>query len=195
MPEKKLTDHEEVFVSAYLATLDIRKAAIAAKYADPHDGYEVFRKPYIRAEVKRRMTERLGELDITADRVLREIARIAFANPSDAVQVQTDASGAQIVRILDSDLWPAELHAAVASISQDKDFCIKVQWRDKHAALLALAKHLHMDAGTDDDGKTVKVFIVPAPAGSEEEWEQNAKQAQEESRRRAQEMIDDQQSG
>lgn len=181
--EQGLTPQQELFVSAYLSCLNIRAAGAQAGYADDNCAYRTFREPKIRNEIKRRMTERLGELDITADRVLREIARIAFAPRAKAVQIQTSDLGSQIVRVLDSDLWPVELHAAVKSISQDKDGCIKIDWHDKGAALAMLAKHLNLGM-TDDDGG-VKVFVVHEKAGSEEEWEAKAKQVQEQSLKRA----------
>lgn len=184
-----LTAQQEAFVAAYCACFSATRAAAETGY----EGTGPFGKPKIKAAIRRSLTERLGAMDVTADRVLREIARVAFADPSSAVQVQTGDLGGQIVRIVDTDLWPADLHAAVRSIKQDRDGIITIEWRDKMQALQLLAKHLGMEAGKEDGGG-VKVFIVPQQAGSEEEWEAQAQEVRQQSQERAR-VISDQTSG
>src|SRR5690349_798464 len=80
----KLSAKQQAFIQEYLVDLNATKAAIRAKYS-PHTANEIsaklMKKPAVAAALQELMSTRLESIDITAERVLREIARIAFCDP------------------------------------------------------------------------------------------------------------------
>lgn len=80
--------------------------------------------------------------EVTVDRVVQELANIAFANAGDYY-----AWGPDGVRIKDSAELTAQQRAVVCEVSQtitESGGTIKVKLSDKQAALDKLAKHLGM---------------------------------------------------
>ncbi|MSR53748.1 MAG: terminase small subunit [Gemmataceae bacterium] len=80
---KDLTLLQELFVQEYLVDLNATKAALRAGYSKESAksiGSENLTKPDIRRAIDEAMAERSTRTGITADRVLREIAMIAFSD-------------------------------------------------------------------------------------------------------------------
>lgn len=73
---------------------------------------------------------------VSADRVLAELARIGFADITEAVRI-VDGK----VQVVDTAQLSPDLRAAMSEISQGRDG-IKVKLHDKRAALENLGKHL-----------------------------------------------------
>jgi phage terminase small subunit len=180
---RSLSDQDRAFVADYLTHYNAKRAARNVGWTDA----EPMKRPAIRAEIRRQLSDRFAANDITADRVLRELASIAFANVSDAMSLSTH-DGFQMLRVLDSDLWPRELHAAVAGIEQDKDGVIRLKTRDKLKALEMLAKHLQILEGEEEKDK-VHIVVVPERAAKEDGWQENAHKTREESERRMEETL------
>lgn len=88
----KITKKNEVFCEEYLIDLNATQAAIRAGYS-PNTagsiGFELLKKPEIRARIDQAMAERSKRTGINADRVLRELGRIAFLNPKDVIDLNT----------------------------------------------------------------------------------------------------------
>jgi phage terminase small subunit len=80
----ELTAKQRRFVEEYLVDLNAsaaaRRAGYSARRAD-QQGLENLRKPEIAAAIQAAMEERGRRTEITADRVLLELARIAFFDP------------------------------------------------------------------------------------------------------------------
>ena len=88
----KITKKNEVFCEEYLIDLNATQAAIRAGYspnAAGSIGSELLKKPEIRARIDQAMAERSKRTGINADRVLRELGRIAFLNPKDVIDLNT----------------------------------------------------------------------------------------------------------
>lgn len=88
----RLTKKNEVFCDEYLIDLNATQAAIRAGYSVESAGSigsENLTKPEIRARIETAMAERSKRTGINADRVLRELGRIAFVNPKDVLDLQT----------------------------------------------------------------------------------------------------------
>jgi len=95
---EQLKPTERVFVDEYVVTNDPRGAAIAA-FRDANSGHpraarspepralEMMRKPLVQAAIAERMKAVMDRLDISAERVLSEVAKIAFANMGDYIRV------------------------------------------------------------------------------------------------------------
>ena len=88
----KLTAKQERFCEEYLIDLNATQAAIRAGYSVESAGSigsENLTKPEIRARIDTAMAERSKRTGINADRVLRELGRIAFLNPTKVIDFQT----------------------------------------------------------------------------------------------------------
>src|SRR5215470_17952970 len=84
-----------VFVREYLVDRNGTRAAIAAGYAPRSASVtscRLLRNAKVQAEVSELTEERLERLEVTADTVLQELAKIAFANMGDFLSVGVDGS-------------------------------------------------------------------------------------------------------
>jgi len=84
-----LTDKQQRFVKEYLVDLNATQAAIRAGYSQKTAGSigeENLRKPEIAAAIQEAMEARSRRTEITADRVLQELAKIGFADIRKAVK-------------------------------------------------------------------------------------------------------------
>lgn len=139
----KLTDKQQKFVEEYLIDLNATQAAIRAGYSVNNAdkiGSELLGKTRVSQAIKEAMAERSRRTGISADRVLIEIAKLAFVNPANVINmddgtVRTDAT--------DDDL------ACVQSVKKKRSYSDtgsstenEVKLYDKKAALELLGKHL-----------------------------------------------------
>lgn len=137
-----MTDRDRRFCEEYLLDLNATAAAIRAGFAPATARNaaawikpEHPSKPAARAEIDRLLADRSRRTGMSADRVVRELARIAFVNIEDVI----DESGR-----LRRDATPDNL-AAVAyhkrRITDDAEEN-EVRLYDKNRALELLGKHL-----------------------------------------------------
>lgn len=162
-----LTEKQARFVAEYLVDLDATKAAKRAGYSEKTAysiGFENLRKPEIREAIQEAMDARAKRTGITQDRVLQELARIAFANGTDFARIvstptvttvvdeeeciQQAIRPVQRVELVDTERVDPEKRAAIASIKEGK-FGIEVKSYDKIRALELLGQHLGMFSGKD----------------------------------------------
>jgi len=140
-----MTGKQQCFVEEYLIDLNATTAAIRAGYSVKSAysiGAENLRKPQIRARVDYAMAERSKRTGINQDRVVRELARVAFVNLNDLVDTETGA--------VKPDATQDDL-AAIAGIriktsSGDGGESVEHEVRlcDKLKALELLGRHLGM---------------------------------------------------
>lgn len=151
----KLTLKQERFISAYILTANGRVAYRAAYDA------EAMSDGAVDTEVKRllkhpRIALRLDELRrflrdqlcIDAERVLTELARIAFCDVRKAVHwgpPADDPKGdtANQVRLISADQVDDDTAAAIAEVSELRDG-FRIKFHDKLGALDKLARHLKL---------------------------------------------------
>jgi len=77
----KLTDKQKIFCKEYILDFNATRAATAAGYSKKyvrHQGSENLAKLDIQKEIKRLMESRNQRTEITADRVVKELAKFAF---------------------------------------------------------------------------------------------------------------------
>lgn len=140
----KLTAKQKKFVEEYLIDLNATQAAIRAGYS-PNTAQEqssrLLSNVMVKNEIDKAMAERSRRTGINQDRVLRELAKIAFVNPNDVINFR-DAT----VKITSE-----ENLAAIASIKVKKipgeygDATEReVKLYDKLRALDLLGRHLGM---------------------------------------------------
>lgn len=96
-----LTTKREMFVREYLIDLNATQAAIRAGYSRKSassQGDHLLREPAVAAAVRAAMDERARRAEITADRVLQEVAKLAFLdiggafNPDDTLRALTESA-------------------------------------------------------------------------------------------------------
>lgn len=136
----KLSEKQKRFVQEYLvdlnATAAARRAGYSAKTAEVI-GYENLRKPQIAAEIKKQQVKQQAKLEITQEKVLQELAAIAFANGTDFVTVT--ATG--LLDVKPTSKIPKEKLPAIAGIKYNQ-LGVEVKLHDKVKALELLGKHL-----------------------------------------------------
>ena len=84
--EVRLTEKEFRFAEHYLCTFNATEAAKEAGYSDHsarQQGYENLTKPYIKEYLQYRARPHLKSLEVTQERVIKELATIAFSNVGD----------------------------------------------------------------------------------------------------------------
>ena len=138
---------QHLFIEAYLASKNITKAAIAAgcKERSAHAvGWKWINKTEIRAEIEARLASTLDRYAVTSDRIIRELAKIAFGNIGDFIEVQADGS-----LVVDFGTATRDQMASLKSIEIDKHTIesaapgvrrVKISMSDKRRALMDLAK-------------------------------------------------------
>ena len=160
----ELTDMQQLFVDNYLVTLNAKKSAIAAGYSPDSAsdlGHQLLKHPLVSKQLRKAMSRRAKRLELSADNILREIARVAF---SDIRAVMSfDANG---VKVKSSDKIHSDAAAAIQSVehklSETKDNCnisVKVKMHDKMKALDMAGRHLGLwkEADLDDKYKNMTV--------------------------------------
>lgn len=181
-----LTEKQARFVAEYLVDLNATEAAKRAGYSEKTAysiGFENLRKPEIQEAIQKAMSRREKRTVISQDRVLQELARVAFANGTDFARVivreepveVVDEEGdlkqvvrrIQSVEIVDTDRVDPEKRAAIAGIKEGK-YGIEVSSYDKVKALELLGKHLGMFDGKGGRKDTGENNLLQAIQSTEE---------------------------
>jgi phage terminase small subunit len=82
---------QELFVREYLKDLNGQEAAIRAGYSEKsakQQAYLMLKEPEIKAAVDKAIQARANRLEITADMVLQELAKIGFAEISESISAR-----------------------------------------------------------------------------------------------------------
>lgn len=158
----KLTQKQARFVEEYLVDLNAAAAARRAGYTSRRSeaiGYEILTKHDVQAAISAAQRERSARTGVTADRVIQEIARIAFADPRDIMEW-----GPSGVMARESSELSDDQAAAVAEVhetkTKDGGGSMRVKLHSKTDALDKLCRHLGLyDDKPKDDNQTVMVYI------------------------------------
>ena len=164
MPNKprKLTDRQRRFVDEYLIDLNAVQAAIRAGYAKKsahENAYIILRRPGVNDDIQTAMAERAARTHITQDRVLEELAAVAFFDPADMASVPMNGPE-------DFSRLPKHARGAIAGWGWDSRGNFMVKLTPKTPALVALAKHLGLfiDAKPIDTTDYRQLTSEPLPA-------------------------------
>lgn len=147
---KRLTPKQERFVDEYLIDLNATQAAIRAGYSRKtadRIGPELLGKTCVSDAIQRRRRDRERRTEITQDRVLQELAAIAFARGTDYASVSPGGA----VQIKPTEELNDAQKAAVLSIKETQNG-VEIKLADKVRALELLGKHQGLfDGGGKDD--------------------------------------------
>lgn len=146
-----LDNKEKRFVEEYLIDLNVERSAIAAGYSQSMASSKAYQwvsdskvKPRVFYAIHQQMQERSKRTEVTQDRVLLEIARLAFNDPRKAF----DDYG----NLLPIQEWPDEVAAAISAIKitelKTDDGSVsklkEVKFWDKGKQIELAGKHLGM---------------------------------------------------
>ncbi|HUK11470.1 MAG TPA: terminase small subunit [Stellaceae bacterium] len=138
----KLSARQKRFVEEYLVDLNGKRAAIRAGFSENKAdscGARLLRNRLVGPAVKKAMENRARRTRITADRVLREYARIAFA---DIRRVTNWDEKLGLVAKASNEMSDDDA-AAIAEVRADANSkTLRVRLHDKKRALDAIARHL-----------------------------------------------------
>jgi len=156
-PASELTAKQAMFVKEYLVDLNATRAAIAAGYSEKSaevTGSRMLTNAKVRAEIDKQIGDRKRRLSISADAVLQELARIAFANMMDYMTIQDGDAYVDLSKVT------REQAAAIQEITSEtyidgyegkgeekKPIVVKrtkFKLGDKRASLELLGKHLKL---------------------------------------------------
>lgn len=146
-----LTDKQSRFIDEYLVDLNATQAAIRAGYskaAAASIGSENLSKPEIQAELSKRQLDRQERTQVTQDRVVEELARLAFSDlrslfKPDGTMKQPRELTAKEAACL-SSIECFEKFEGAGEGRKQAGTVVKVRLWDKLAALDKLGRHLGM---------------------------------------------------
>ena len=141
----KLTTKQKCFIEEYLLDLNATQAAIRAGYSARNAdkiSSELMGKTRVSEAIKEKMAERSRRTGINQDRVIQELARVAFVNPQNVIDTETGkikpgASEDDLACIQSVKVKKTET-ARTTTIERE------VKLADKMKALELLGKHLGM---------------------------------------------------
>ncbi|MFZ5650138.1 MAG: terminase small subunit [Bacillota bacterium] len=178
---RKLTDKQKMFVAEYLVDLNATAAARRAGYSEKRAseiGHQLLQKTTVQEAIQVAMEKREKRVEITQDKVLQQLAKIAFADIKDMLSFKTvktvdETVSAlvgypvltykQVVDLKDSDDVDGTL---LAEVSETKEG-LKIKRHDSLKALELLGKHLGMFTEkvelTGKEGGPVQFGVVALP--------------------------------
>ncbi|MDR1947608.1 MAG: terminase small subunit [Desulfovibrio sp.] len=142
---RKLTHMQRLFVAEYLVDLNATQAAIRAGYSARTANEQAARllaNVSIQESLETAMKKRERKIEITAEKVLEQYARFAFADVRQLFQEDG--------RLKPMSEWPDDAAAAVAGIEtmeldgEVPGLVRKLKLVDKRASLADIGKHLGM---------------------------------------------------
>lgn len=141
-----MTPRQKFFVLEYLLDLDPTEAAIRAGYRPTnarYQGQRLMHDPEIANEIRKAMAERARRCGITEERVLKEYARVAFADMRLIADWGPDGVWLKESSELDDDA--AAAIALLAEVETQRYEGLRVKTFDKRKALEALARILGLN--------------------------------------------------
>jgi len=162
-----MTNKQKRFCEEYLIDLNATQAAIRAGYSSESAyaiGSENMKKPQIRARIDTALAARSKRTGVNADRVVRELARVAFVNPSDVINM--DSATLKDDATEDDTAAVASVKVKTIPTADGQGVEREIKLADKLKALELLGRHLGMftekveHSGTIDTGSRELASIL-----------------------------------
>lgn len=148
--KRGLTPKQQMFVAEYLKDLNATQAVIRAGYSKRTaevQGPRLLGNVRVAAAVQKAMDARSNRIEIKADAVLQEIAKLAFSDPGELF----DARG----RLRPIKDLPDHVRRSISSVEvvtsrapggepEDVEHTAKIRFWDKRGSLELLGKHLKL---------------------------------------------------
>ena len=153
-----LNEKQRRFAKEYLTDFNATQAAIRAGYSEKTAGvqaHKLLKKAEISSLISKSKVKQETKLEITQERVLAEIARMAFFDPAEVMlnlqETYPDAQWSDNGRAIygltgpgDIRDLPEDVRRAIVGWSWDKQGRFTVKLADKQKALDQLGKHLRL---------------------------------------------------
>lgn len=143
MADRRLSPKQAAFVAEYLKDLNATQAAIRAGYSAKtaaSQGERLLRNVEVQRAIQAAQLARQQRTEITQDRIISELAKIAFGDPRDVMEW-----GPNGVKLRASSELTAEQAAQVLEVSETTSASggsLKLKKHDKVKALELLGRHL-----------------------------------------------------
>lgn len=88
----KLTPKQQRFADEWLIDMNATQAAIRAGYSPrsaEQQGWALLKNPKVRAYIDEQLAKQSRRTGVTQERIIRELARIAFCDPTELVDMDT----------------------------------------------------------------------------------------------------------
>lgn len=141
----KLTPKQQRFVDEFLIDLNATQAYIRAGYSPKSadsNAATLKGNQRVAEAISRAMAELAKRTGVNQERIIREYARIAFADPRKVIEWGPDGVTLRDSSLLDED--DAAIVAEVSETPSEYGRSIKIKFHDKKGALDSLGKHLGM---------------------------------------------------
>lgn len=164
---RPLSPLRQRFVVEYLVDGCGAHAAVRAGYS-PNESSStagrLLRDPTVAMAVQRAQDKRAYRTEVTADQVLTELARVAFASVHDFMRETDDGKLVLDVEHLDPDV-ASTIKKIKTHVDANGGVTTEVELWDKMGALRDIARHLGMFS--EEGGVTINVGPVPAYSDTE----------------------------
>lgn len=155
------TPRQKRFIKEYPIDLNGHKAAIRAGFSEKTARQQASRllsNANIQAAIQAAQEKIAGNLDITAEKVAAEFAKLAYSNMSEFVEWDKDGK----VTIKPSSDLSTKQTAAIQEIIPTKTG-IKIKLHDKKGSLDSLARHLGMFTDKTELSGEIVVYHTEMP--------------------------------
>lgn len=155
-----LNEKQKRFCEEYLIDLNATQAAIRAGYSvnrASEMGYQLLQKTTVQNEISKEMAERSKRTGVNQDRIVQELARLAFCKITDVA----DRNGGIKENASEDDLACIETIKVKRSKTDNGSLCEEreVKISSKVKALELLGKHLGMWNDKVDINMTLPIVI------------------------------------
>lgn len=140
-----LNQQKELFCEEYVVDFNATQAAVRAGYSElsAHTiGWELLQKPDIKLRIQTLLDLTTERTRVTRDKIIRELARIAFSNPSEVVDF-----GFNGVELKESLFLDRDSMASIREVTEKRTstgLSVSIKFHDKIKALELLGKHMNM---------------------------------------------------
>ena len=163
----KLTDKQRRFCDEYLVDLNATQAAIRAGYSPDSAqqiGSENLSKPVIKNVIAKAMAERSRRTGVSQDRVLNELAKMAFVNIADVINledatIRDGAADADLACIQSVKIKPSQF-------GEERE----IKLYDKKSSLELIGRHLGMwngDSNKNENGALEDILDAVRGVGND----------------------------
>ena len=143
-----MTDKQKIFADEYLIDLNATRAYRVAYPNVKKDetaavnGSKMLRNTKVAKYIQDRMEERQKRTEVTQDRVVEELAAIAFSKATDYVEIRSNGVTGVVIIKPTSELSDVQVRA-IAGIKEGANG-IEIKLNDKEKALELIGRHLGM---------------------------------------------------